>query len=219
MYGKTKGLFQPSEASNVLRYFFGGGHPSQVCSAKILSHEKEKKLESFLQASYAVYNRPLIIKNAWNCFRLKYLTNTFPHSYFVWVRRDLLASAKSDLNARYITKGDKNAWNSATPANYKELKKRHYCEQVVEHQYEFAKAIKGEWNKRFIEVWYDEFCLNPQDVLLRIGRHCRLSSGSFNNHFQVNSSCEEDNVLSDQEILAIKNYIRDDIDRFRDMVR
>ena len=40
-FGKTNGLFQPSEGSGPMRYWFGGGHPSQEVSNAILAGQEE----------------------------------------------------------------------------------------------------------------------------------------------------------------------------------
>ena len=159
-YGKTKGRFEPSEASNLMKYWFGGNQPSQINSTEILKG-REQSLQRTLRASQRLYNgKPLVIKNAWNCFRIPYLAKTFPAARFIWQRRDIYQSALSDLKARYANKGSPTEWNSATPANVKQLLTRPPFEQVIENQYEFNQAISNAFvhiaPERTLNVWYED---------------------------------------------------------------
>lgn len=171
-FGKSRGAFQPSEGSAVLMNWFGGGHPSQVVSASILDG-MEPHIRRTLLAVEASYGAPLVIKNPWNCFRIAYLAKALPRARFIWIRRDIANAAMSDLAARYITKQDPNAWNSATPANYQELMKFPPTHQVVENQYEFNKAIHSDLNEhasgRWHDLWYESLVSSPNDNISKIG--------------------------------------------------
>src|SRR5262249_7932126 len=118
--------------------------------------------------------KPLVIKNAWNCFRIPALARLLPAARFLWVRRDIGTAAKSDLHARYSTKGSPVIWNSATPHNVESLRARPYWEQVVENQFEFNAAMHRDLNahakERFLEVWYEDLCADPSFTLDRIAR-------------------------------------------------
>ena len=170
-YGKTTGLLQPSEGSLILRAWFGGGHPSQLVSTNVLPG-LSSHLRGTLRAATALLGRPLAIKNAWNCFRVPEFANLLPEALFIWIRRDITAAAKSDLHARYATKGSPTEWNSATPHNVDALRARPYWEQVVENQYEFNAAIERDLNLhakgRFRDFWYEDFCSDTPAVLKEI---------------------------------------------------
>lgn len=178
-FGKTHGPFQPSEGSAVMSRWFGGGHPSQVVSTRIRDG-KEAHFRRTLAAAEAICAGPLMIKNAWHCFRIPYLAGTLAAARFVWARRDIRRAASSDLEARYLTKGDGNAWNSATPANVETLRRLPPPGQVVENQFEFNSAIETTLTRdasgRWMEVWYEDFIAAPDAVLSRIGT--RLGFGS-----------------------------------------
>lgn len=167
-YGKVNGLFQPSEASYVMKHWFGGGHPSQVVSANIIEGMEKSFIHS-IAAINVLCNAPLVIKNAWNCFRIKSIASLLPRAQFLWVKRDIVSAAKSDLAARYKTGGAPDAWNSATPANVDELKTKPYWQQVVENQYEFNLEIGQSLAKhapgRFSAIWYEDLCHDPESVL------------------------------------------------------
>lgn len=180
-YGKTKGPWQPSEGSAVMSHWFGGGHPSEIVSARILPG-REPHMLATLGAVEALYGKPLLVKNAWNCFRIAYLANALPEARFVWIRRDILAAATSDLEARYTTKGDAHGWNSATPANVEQLKRRPPAEQVIENQFEFSRAVsaalEGLAGKRRLDVWYEELTSNLAVQIGRLGADLGLSASS-----------------------------------------
>lgn len=160
LYGKTSGEDQPSEASGLFRYFFGGEHPSESKSKEPLPG-LEKKFVQFMNQLFITNKKPFVFKNAWNCFRIEFLSQIFPKACFLWIRRDVAASAYSDLQSRR-QRGSTEIWNSATTENYKAIQKLPYWEQVVEQQYSYAQRISKDFSQlscsRYFEVWYEELC-------------------------------------------------------------
>jgi hypothetical protein len=179
-YGKTKGPFQPSEGSGLMRRWFGGGHPSELVSREVLA-DQVAHIQETLRAADRLFGRPLLIKNAWNCFRISALARLFPQAAFIWIRRDIEASALSDLNARYAVQGDPLSWNSATPRNVDILRTRPYWEQVVENQAEFARAITDGFSqlaqRRTAVVWYEDLCADPSTELDRLAGELDVLAG------------------------------------------
>ncbi|MGH8546267.1 MAG: sulfotransferase family protein, partial [Gammaproteobacteria bacterium] len=179
-FGKTEGALQPSEGSAVMTHWFGGGHPSQTMSSRILPDKEGHFIATLSAAESLNRTRPLVIKNAWNCFRLDYLMRSFPDGLFIWVRRDILDAAESDLEARYLTKGSAHGWNSATPSNIEELRRLSPAQQVVENQYEFNRAIGTAILRypsvRAMVVWYESLLRSPETELKRIGDALGLQS-------------------------------------------
>lgn len=138
-------------------------------------------MQATLAAAGRLFGRPLLIKNAWNCFRIAALARLFPMAAFVWIRRDIEASALSDLNARYAVQGDPLIWNSATPQNVEALRARPYWEQVVENQVEFARAIEegfaGLEPRRMATVWYEDLCAAPSVTLTDLAGELDVLAG------------------------------------------
>lgn len=171
-YGKTSGLWEPSEASAIFKNWFGGGHPSQVVSATVIP-KKEAHLVLTMQSIYGLTRKPILVKNAWNCFRIADIARIFPNAHFVWIRRDIARSALSDLAARY-KRGGPEVWNSATPANYLEIKKLPYWEQVIEQQYEYNNTMQEELplyaSGRYYWVWYEDICASLKAQLQSLSR-------------------------------------------------
>jgi hypothetical protein len=171
-FGKTDGPFQPSEGSGLMVNWFGAGDPP-ASKASIIRTGLEEHFLLTLQAAAVLFAAPLVIKNAWNCFRVPCLARLLPKARFIWIRREIGDAAKSDLDARYKTKGDPGVWNSALPPNIDELRKLAPPLQVVENQYAFSDALRGSLRSlprdRWMEIWYEDFQLDPEGVLSRIG--------------------------------------------------
>ena len=163
-YGKTSGEGQPSEGSAVLANWFGGGHPSALASSTIVAGKLNHFLTT-LEAAESLFGLPLVIKNPWNCFRIEFIAKTLLSARFIWIRRDIVAAAQSDLEARYTTKGTSIEWNSATPRNVEELRRLPPTAQVVENQYEFNMAIENDLKShasgRWVQIWYEDFLDDP----------------------------------------------------------
>ena len=170
-FGKTDHIFCVSEGSGPFTNWFGGGHPSQIVSKSVIKN-KEDHLRKTVNSIYNLYGKPLVVKNAWNCFRVCDIARVFPEAKFLWLKRDIGDAAKSDLEARYVTKDDPNKWNSATPWNFEELLKKSHVQQVVENQYEFNIAIKNQLellsNDSWNEIFYEDFIKNPTQIMANI---------------------------------------------------
>jgi len=153
-YGRAPGPYQPSECSEVFKRWFTDTHPSQTTSAAFISDERKLHMQNTIAAVAGLSgNKPIIIKNAWNCFRVWALHKAFPGIKLLWVRRDIRKAAASDLISRLVVKRDPYAWNAATPANLAVLEEKHYIAQAVENQYEYNKALDGLVTNN---VWYED---------------------------------------------------------------
>jgi len=179
-YGKTEGTHGLSEGSAIFTRWCGGGHPSQRASPGVLDTQAGH-MRAALAAVEAATGKPLLTKNAWNCFRLADLARRFPEAGFIWLRRDVRAAAESDLAARHAVQGDAVTWNSATPANVDVLRRLPPEGQVLENQYEFSRAISepaaGLAPGLFAEVWYEDFIAAPDAVMQRLAASFRPLKG------------------------------------------
>jgi hypothetical protein len=207
-----------------MAHWFGGGHPSQLMSRRIL-----EGMDSHFTATLAAVNfffgAPLVIKNAWNCFRTEYLASALPTANFIWIRRDIRAAAKSDLAARYAVQGSGDTWNSATPANVEALRARPCWEQVVENQYEFGKAIsatlQGLSSGRFVEVWYEDLVADASATLSRIAEKLDLLRGRRLNPLDDNSRVQETErqELGGTETEALDRYVYENLSKLHGYFR
>lgn len=172
-YGKTNNLFDVSEASNVLMNWFGGGHPSQIKSSRILNKEKEKHMFNVFDTVKYVFGKDIVIKNAWNNFRISEINRIFPYAKFIWLKRDINDAAISDYLARKKIGDPKTIWNSSTPANYKEIQKYSPFKQVVLQQYEYYKVLE-ETLKDHISIWYEDLCENFDETIIKICNYLNI---------------------------------------------
>ncbi|MFN7178285.1 sulfotransferase [Hyphomonas sp.] len=167
-YGKTEGTHGLSEGSAIFTRWCGGGHPSETRSPGVLDTQAGH-MRATLASVEAAAGRPLVTKNAWNCFRVADLARRFPNAGFIWLRRDVLAAAASDLSARHVVQGDVRVWNSATPADVEALRLLPPEAQVLENQFAFTRAITaasaGLAPDRFAEIWYEDFIASPDGVM------------------------------------------------------
>ncbi|GAM97926.1 hypothetical protein U91I_01556 [alpha proteobacterium U9-1i] len=210
-YGKIAGMDAPSEGSAVMLNWCGGGHPSEIVSAAVLPG-KAAHLRATLRAVESATGAPLVIKNAWNCFRLGSLAAVLPRAGFIWIRRDIGKAAASDLAARYATKSDANAWNSATPRNIAELQKLPYWEQVVENQAAFARAISEAAASlapaRFVEVWWEDFVRDPNAELAKLASRLEIAKERALSTLDSEAfSSEREGDLPEQDAVRIQAFI------------
>lgn len=214
-YGKTVGSFQPSEGSAVMTRWFGGEHPSELASTCILDGMEPHFLAT-LAAADALFAAPLVIKNAWNCFRVRYLAQALPSARFIWIKRDAADAAKSDLAARYHTKGSAHEWNSATPANVETLKRMTPAAQVVENQHGFNAAVREGLNRhaegRWQEIWYEDFCNSPDAILADLGDFLGQLPSQGACPVEINRSRGPELPMADAE--AIDRHLADHAERF-----
>jgi hypothetical protein len=179
-YGRTAGHFSQAEATRVLARWFPHQHPSYLDPASI----PLTRFEGFRRTVAALTNesgRSLVCKNAWNCFRVEWLHALFPTAVFIIVRRNIIASAQSDLEAKLKVKGDPNAWNSASPKEYEIIRAKHHCEQAVDQQFFTWKQLYDDRDRlgpeRFLEVWYEHVCTDPRRELDRIAALIEAQGG------------------------------------------
>lgn len=222
-FGKVAGSWQPSEASGIMTGWFGGGHPSELVSAGILPG-REQHFLSTMAAARELCGRPLVIKNAWNCFRIAYLSAALPASSFIWIRRDIVAAAKSDLSARLAVQGDSRSWNSATPRNINELAALPPWRQVVENQAEFSRAIAGAGIRlgasRFVEVWYEDLCADQHGTLVRLGRECSSLQGiepDFSQNPSAVNATRADFEGASEDVALMEGFVAGNSDRLSEL--
>jgi hypothetical protein len=208
-YGKTRDLFEPSEASSIMRNWFGGEHPSQTRSAKVLRGKKSHLVKTLACAQNLYTGLPVVIKNAWNCFRIKSLAQVLPGARFIWLTRDMARAALSDLEARYQTRGDPCAWNSATPANVTELQVLPPEYQVVENQFQFNLAIRQSLSalpkKRWRHISYERFLAKPNEVIVSLSKWLSLSARDGGRIITRKSHAYK--YVSRDQVKAVETYI------------
>jgi len=216
-YGETNGLHEPSEASRILQNWFEWRHPSEINAVNIKNNQ-QTHMEKTISSYFKITNQPIIIKNAWNCFRVEKLAAVFKNSYFIWLRRDIVDSSYSDLLARKRKGDPSTVWNSATPKNYREIQKLNYIAQVVEQQVTYNEKINRDLNSyinpdRFIEVWYEDLAEKPEQVLSMLSEHAaKALSININYNPEIMDSVKikrSMHTVKDKDLDEIKKYVKE----------
>ena len=107
-FGYIKGLFSPSEAGAVQRFWFEDNRQP----------EETVRLRNTIIALSDIYDGPLIIKNLFNLFRMDRIRSIVPEARFIHIRRDYSFNAQSLLLARRENNGTENIWWSIKPLGY-----------------------------------------------------------------------------------------------------
>lgn len=206
-FGKTRGLLQPSEASSLMKRWFGASIPSQDVVS--ISEKALLRMVGTLKASQRLFGgRPLIIKNGWNAYRIGWLANAIPGARFIWLRRDVREAACSDLAARYTTKGDPHAWTGVPPPNHRELLLLRPATQVVENQFQINNAISTALNEigcnRSVRINFGEFMLTPHRILEDTARQFNLNFREV--RLNLYTSSQNTTCISADEIAEIESY-------------
>lgn len=174
-FGKTPGLWSPSEGSAVFSVFFGGSHPSATLSRVFRPGQRERFRAQL--AILAKLGTPLVTKNPWNSFRVQAIMRADPSANFLWVKRDIFAAAASELVSRK-SHGDLYRWSSATPANYEVLSSERPAVQALEQHVEYSKSIANQFKsvnpEQRYAVHYEEILRRPVEKIQEICDHFLL---------------------------------------------
>ena len=141
-FGHTSGLWQPNEGTDIFTHWFGNRQPGEKFAVDFLAEARREHFLYTFATMEKLFDSTPVVKNAWNCFRIPLLAYTLPNACFIWVKRDIAAAARSDLEARCITKKSPLVWNACHPADVAAIKERPYWEQVVENQLAYNLTIK-----------------------------------------------------------------------------
>lgn len=160
MYGKTKEAHEPSEASAVLRYWWG-----EDCTP---IPNVEKRMVTLLQAA-----EPVVFKNIWNVYRITEWARMFPDVQFVWIQRDIQDAGASDLCQRRKRGG---GLNGAYLRFGRDLSNLPDHVQVYEQQLEINKTIEaGLQGCDYIQVQYSDLCNRTEWELVRLRSFLRAA--------------------------------------------
>ena len=158
-YGKTKGKHEPSEASRVWERYWG--------EQKTPLPDMEQRLKLFFGAA-----EPLVMKNVWNVYRIDEWVRLFPDTQFIWIRRDYMSAARSDMEARHR---NGTGLNGAYLKHDIDISHLQGWEQVYLQQVNINKTIeRGLHGKDFIQIWYYDLCSNLDWELARLKKFLRV---------------------------------------------
>lgn len=170
-FGRTRGVGEPHEFG----YFWN--HHFRYPGLYALPEGHEETIEwSWLRTvlvNMAHWNRgPVAFKPMLLTWHLERIAREMPLSCFVWIRRDLHATALSLLEMRRSLFGSEEAWASLRPHGPDwqagEPAWRQVAAQVVELDRTLEAAAAALGPDTVLELGYEDLCADPQGALERI---------------------------------------------------
>ncbi len=175
-YGYIPGLFSPSEAGAVFRYWLGESDHS-ACIGQM----HRQRIRNSAKYISNLFNAPFISKNLFNSLRIKTIHQVFPEAFFIWIIRDPLYASQSLIKMRRDLYGTDTVWASVKPDNYEKLILCDPFEQVVQQIKTINDYIEKELNQigtsDYIKVQYQDLCSDPGHELERIASSYRTVRG------------------------------------------
>jgi hypothetical protein len=180
-FGHVQGLGGPNECGAFwYRWFPQGLHVYVPPGVTAKQHLRELRLT--IGAFSYLSQKPMIVKNLYNSMRIAPILEAIPEASFIVCRRDSKENALALLKSRILNCKSKSEWWSLPPKEIDELMLKPYFDQVAGQLYYTYKQIEEDKIKfrsdRFIEVNYEDLCLNVPGTLNKIGeflstRRCR----------------------------------------------
>jgi Sulfotransferase family len=172
-HGSTSGLRAPAECGQFWYRFFP--RAPQHVTRQAADPAAMRRLRASVRALQEAARRPVVFKNLICSLRVGPIADALPEAVFVVVRRDLLETAHSLLEARMRIHGRYDRWWSAEPAGFERMCRLPPEQQVIEQVLGVYAAIDAErelaGSARFVDVHYDELCERPAAVLDQISAH------------------------------------------------
>ena len=169
-YGVAKGLYAPSEAGKIFRFWFAND-----CSKSRI------KIKNSISALSNIYNRPFVWKNLNLSFYIKIITEIFPNSLFILMTRDM----------RFISQSIYLSTQDSKNINYKGFSNNDLnsgvdvLEKITRRICKIEKKIKKNLllhSNNYIEIQYSELCNNlPKTMELISSKYDALIPTKRNN--------------------------------------
>jgi len=169
--GKTRGALAPNEFWYFWRRFFQYGEIQYLTEQELQAIDSRQYIAE-LAAIEDVFDKPLAMKGMIINWNIPFVSSILDKVLFIHVKRAPFHNMQSFLEARQKFYGDIKAWYSFKPVEYPDLKDLDPFEQVAGQVYYTNRAIEdglsGVGESRRLEVCYEEFCMNPQQVFHQI---------------------------------------------------
>ena len=176
-FGRTRGIWAPSEAGNFWYRFFPA-HPHAVAPDEV-SPLALGRLRSSVAAMTRASGRALVMKNVMCSVRMAAISAAVPEMRYLVVHRDLVDTAVSLLASRREANGTYDAWWSVEPREIESMRHLPPEQQVVEQIRAVEASIEasraGLDPDLFADVSYADLIADPQGELTRVAARFGLS--------------------------------------------
>lgn len=169
-YGKTAGLWGPSECPDYWYRFFPTNR--NYVPVGDISENDMNRMRTSLRAFMCKAGRPIIFKNLYNSIRVEPLATWVPEAAFIVVQRHMIGNAHSILEGRFKANGNYEDWWSVPVPDVDRLVTEPPHVQAVEQ----VRKIHGLIDKgltrlprsQILNVSYEELCKNPKNVIAKV---------------------------------------------------
>jgi hypothetical protein len=175
--GRTSGILDPHEFSYFWECWLRPEGPNHVIPLHHLKKIDAKGLRKEINAIVNFCNLPVFFKNVWFMGNPALAYKLFPHSYFIIVKRDIVANALSIRRSRIKYYGDEKEWFALKPANYEKLKKlppEHQIIGQIKGIYNDIEAQSSRFPERTISITCEELCSDPVKIVKRIAKKLNI---------------------------------------------
>ncbi|MBO6794883.1 MAG: sulfotransferase [Balneolaceae bacterium] len=211
-YGQTKHSSDPHEGGPFFYQFFPKEEPYVTVEKNYRDSRNGVEFKNILSEIAKPY--PIFIsKNTYHSLRIQVLSELFPSSIFVWVKRDLKSTMKSIYKARQDN-NDLEKWWGVNPPGWKLKEKEPVLDQIYWQVNAINQIIKKDLElslARHYEIDYDDFCENPRSFIAEFADTFSLASNLYSSIINIpenflTKSSESDNIdVMIQEYLEAKN--------------
>jgi hypothetical protein len=171
-FGQTSRLSGPNDGFMIWDRWLGSNRYEPGCD---LGVQEKAEMAGFFSAWTSAFTRPFLNKNNRNTVCIDVLADSLPNAWFVVVRRDLAATARSLIRAREQVQGDKRfGWGLLSDEEHANDDDLGYvddvCQQVLEIDRQVSEQLQNVDPSRVVNISYEEFCDAPAafiDALVR----------------------------------------------------
>jgi Sulfotransferase family len=119
-----------------------------------------------------IFGTSIVFKSLNLGWHMQSMVNVLPKTLFLFVKRDVIDTASSLLQARRKFFGSHEHWVSYKPLQYEELIRLNPYQQVIGQVYYLNKSYEQQIQQiapqNYLEMTYPELCSNPMNILEKV---------------------------------------------------
>lgn len=154
-YGYITGLFSPSEAGAIQRFWFDND----------LNHDQVIWIRNTFVRLSTAFDKPLIVKNLMNTLRLERIRKVLPEARFIHIKRHPLYNAQSLLLSRRKIHGSDKIWWSIKPKEYEKTLNKEPEFQVIWQILQTEKILIKDTDSDVVHIHYENLSTDPRKIL------------------------------------------------------
>lgn len=211
-YARTAGMTDLHEFGYFWRYWLRKEQVEGITNApeaeKMIDWPGLRKTLANIQKEF---DAPLVFKNIFGSYHMEKLNEILQKVIFVYIKRDILDSAVSILQARKKYYTDLNTWWSYMPVEYNIIKDMDYWHQIAGQVFYLKRYYdtKAANLNNVIEIDYPNLVRNPGKVLEKINA---CAKKLFDYTFEICQKPPQDFSFSTH------SHLREEKEKFRHLI-